>query len=78
MSGSRLSKDEPSRDGRPSYRVGLIPGDGIGPEVIAEAVKVVAATGIKLDTVSYDLGAGRYLRTGDVLPSSVLDELRQL
>jgi 3-isopropylmalate dehydrogenase len=59
-----------------SYRVGIIGGDGIGPEVVAEALKVVAASGVVLDTTEYDLGAGRYLRTGDVLPDADLEELR--
>ncbi len=59
------------------YKVAVIAGDGIGPEVIAEALKVVAASGVVLETVEYDLGAGRYERTGEVLPDSVLDELRR-
>jgi 3-isopropylmalate dehydrogenase len=54
----------------------VIGGDGIGPEVVAEALKVVAATGIGLDVSEFDLGGARYLRTGEVLPDSVLDELR--
>ena len=58
------------------HKVAVIGGDGIGPEVIAEALKVVAATGAAIETVDYDLGAGRYERTGEVLPDSVLDELR--
>jgi 3-isopropylmalate dehydrogenase len=58
--------------------VGLIGGDGIGPEVVAEAMKVVSAVGVRLDTVGYDLGAARYLRTGEALPDSVLAELRHL
>jgi 3-isopropylmalate dehydrogenase len=58
------------------HKVAVIGGDGIGPEVIAEALKVVAATGAAVETVDYDLGAGRYERTGEVLPDSVLDELR--
>ncbi len=58
------------------YSVAVIGGDGIGPEVVAEALKVVEAAGVKLETTSYDLGADRYLRTGEVLPDSVLDELR--
>ncbi len=62
--------------GTHSHRVALIGGDGIGPEVVAEACKVVAAAGVALDTVSYDLGADRYLRTGEVLPDPVLEELR--
>ena len=51
------------------HRVAVIGGDGIGPEVIAEALKVVAAAGVALDTVGYDLGAGHYERTGEVLPT---------
>jgi 3-isopropylmalate dehydrogenase len=60
------------------YKVGIIGGDGIGPEVIDETLKVIKATGIELDTVSYDLGADRYLRTGDVLPDATLEEIRGL
>ncbi len=60
------------------HRVGVIGGDGIGPEVVAEAMKVVAAAGVELDVEEYDLGAKRYLRTGEVLPDAVLDDLRQL
>jgi 3-isopropylmalate dehydrogenase len=60
------------------YKIGVIAGDGIGPEVLAEALKVVRAVGVDLDTVEYDLGGARYLRTGDVLPDDVLDELRGL
>ena len=58
------------------HRVAVIGGDGIGPEVCSEALKVVAATGVRLDTVDYDLGAGHYVRTGEVLPDAVLAELR--
>ena len=59
------------------YKVAVVGGDGIGPEVVAEALKVVAAAGVALDPVAYDLGADRYVRTGEVLPDPVLDELRQ-
>jgi 3-isopropylmalate dehydrogenase len=59
-----------------SYRIAVLGGDGIGPEVIAEALKVSRAAGATLDTVDYDLGGRRYLATGEVLPDSVLDELR--
>ena len=58
------------------YKIGVIGGDGIGPEVVAEALKVVRAAGVDLDTVEYDLGGARYLNTGEVLPDPVLDELR--
>ena len=59
-----------------AHRVGIIGGDGIGPEVIAEALKVVRAAGVDLETVDYDLGGRRYLATGEVLPDAVLEELR--
>jgi len=58
------------------HRIAVIGGDGIGPEVVHEALGVVAKAGVKLDLAEYDLGAARYLRTGDVLPDEVLDELR--
>ena len=61
-----------------AHRIGVIGGDGIGPEVVAEALKVARAAGADLDTVDYDLGGARYLRTGEVLPDAVLDELRGL
>ncbi|HEX3541822.1 MAG TPA: 3-isopropylmalate dehydrogenase [Acidimicrobiales bacterium] len=59
-----------------SYRIAVLGGDGIGPEVIAEALKVCHASGSRLEAVEYDLGARRYLASGEVLPDSVLDELR--
>ena len=59
-----------------AHRVGVLAGDGIGPEVVAEVLKVVRAAGVELETVDYDLGGDRYLRTGEVLPDAVLDELR--
>ncbi len=43
------------------HRVAVIGGDGIGPEVCEEALKVVAASGVDLDTTDFDLGASRYL-----------------
>src|SRR6202171_1869865 len=64
------------------FRIAVIPGDGIGPEVIAQGIRVLqavtAATGTELDFVSYDLGAERYLRTGEILPDSVFGELEQV
>ena len=59
-----------------SHRIAVIGGDGIGPEVVAEALKVVAKAGVDLDTVAFNLGGTRYLRDGTVLPDDVLDELR--
>jgi len=57
-------------------RVAIIDGDGIGPEVVAQGLRVVAAAGVVLDTTPYDLGGRRYLATGEVLPDAVLEELR--
>jgi isocitrate/isopropylmalate dehydrogenase len=42
-----------------AHKVGIIAGDGIGPEVIAEGLKVIRAAGVELDTTDYDLGAAR-------------------
>jgi len=61
-----------------THRVGVIGGDGIGPEVVAEALKVVRASGVDLSTVDYDLGGARYLRDGTVLPDEIVDEWRDL
>ena len=60
------------------HQVGVIGGDGIGPEVIAEALKVVRAAGVALDLTDYDLGGARYLRDGTVLPDELLEEWRGL
>ncbi|MDQ3502316.1 MAG: 3-isopropylmalate dehydrogenase [Actinomycetota bacterium] len=57
-------------------RLAVIGGDGIGPEVVAEGLKVLAAVLPGVDCTDYDLGAGAYHRTGEALPDSVLDELR--
>ncbi|MFF4992712.1 3-isopropylmalate dehydrogenase [Streptosporangium saharense] len=59
-----------------NVRLAVIPGDGIGAEVVTEGLKVLEAVGTKVETTTYDLGAGRYHRTGEVLPDVVLDELR--
>ena len=63
-----------------SHRIAVIPGDGTGPEVVAEGLKVLYAVagpaGIRFDYVYHDLGGERYLRTGEILPDSVLEELR--
>ncbi len=59
-----------------AHRVGVIGGDGIGPDVVAEALKVVRAAGVSVDTVDHDLGGVRYLRDGEVLPEADLEALR--
>ena len=61
-----------------AHRVGVIGGDGIGPEVVAEGLKVVAAAGVDLDTTHYDLGGSRYLRDGTVLDDATVEEWRGL
>jgi len=59
-----------------SLKLAVIPGDGIGPEVIAEAIKVLDAVLPGTEKTKYDLGAKRYHATGEVLPDSVLEEIR--
>jgi 3-isopropylmalate dehydrogenase len=63
-----------------TVKLAVIGGDGIGPEVVAEALKVLetatAASGTKFHPTEYDLGARRWHATGETLPDSVLDELR--
>ena len=65
-----------------TYRIGVIPGDGTGPEVVAEGLKALAAASgrnaFSYELASYDLGGERYLRTGETLPDSVLAELQTL
>jgi 3-isopropylmalate dehydrogenase len=58
-------------------RIGVIPGDGTGPEVVAEALRVLDAVRdeVHVDLVEFDLGADRYLRTGEVLPGEELARL---
>jgi 3-isopropylmalate dehydrogenase len=57
-------------------RLAVIAGDGIGPEVVAEGLKVLEAVLPGVETTPYDLGAAAYHRTGEALPDSVLEELR--
>ena len=61
---------------RVAHRIAIIGGDGIGPEVTAEALKVVRAAGVQFEAVEFDLGGARYLRDGEVLSDDTLDELR--
>ncbi len=63
-----------------AHRIAVIPGDGTGPEVIAEGLKVLNAVwdGFDAELITYDLGGERYLRTGETLPDSVLEELRRV
>ncbi len=59
-----------------AHRIGVIGGDGIGPEVVTEALKVVDAAGVEYSPVAFDLGGARYLRDGEVLPDDDLESLR--
>ena len=64
-----------------TYNIALIPGDGTGPEVVAEGIKVLASVAdkesFKIDYTTFDFGGDRYLKTGEVLPDSAADELRK-
>jgi 3-isopropylmalate dehydrogenase len=60
----------------PAIKLAVIGGDGIGPEVVAEALKVLQAADVAIEPTDYDLGAGRWHRTGETLPGSVLEEIR--
>jgi 3-isopropylmalate dehydrogenase len=62
-----------------SYNIAVIGGDGVGPEVIAQACKALRAAadrfGFVVETTDYDLGGQRWVRTGEILPAPVLSEL---
>ncbi len=62
-------------------KIAVIPGDGTGPEVTAEALKVLKAVapseGIQYELTPFDFGGERYLRTGETLPEGAVDELRK-
>src|SRR5262249_26721623 len=60
----------------PEIKLAVIGGDGIGPEVVAEALKVLKAAGLAIEETNYDLGAQRWHRTGETLPDAVLEEIR--
>ena len=62
------------------YKIAVIPGDGTGPEVVREGLKVLKAisekANFKYEAVTYDFGGERYKKTGEVLPDSALEELK--
>ncbi len=64
-----------------TYKIALMGGDGTGPEVLREGVKVLEAAarrcGFSLDTASFDFGGDRYLATGEILPDSAIEDFRQ-
>src|SRR5512145_242325 len=64
-----------------AYRIAVIAGDGVGPEVVREGLRVLDAVsqieGFRYETTAYPFGAEHYLKTRELMPESVLDELRQ-
>ncbi len=64
-----------------NYKIAVIAGDGTGPEVVREGIKVLTAAqnkfGFGMDFINYDLGGDRYLATGETLPDTVIGELKQ-
>ncbi|MDD5006033.1 MAG: 3-isopropylmalate dehydrogenase [Candidatus Omnitrophica bacterium] len=64
------------------YKIAVIAGDGTGPEVVREGLKVLEAAGkkfnFKYETIKYDFGGERYLKTGEILPESALKELEKM
>jgi len=65
--------------GSRTIRLAVVGGDGIGPEVVAEALKVLRAAtpeSVSIEETTYDLGARRWHRTGETLPDAVLEEIR--
>ena len=65
-----------------SYKIAVIGGDGTGPEVVNEGLKVLKAIadqqGFAYETISYDLGGERYRKTGEILPDSIYEELKKV
>ncbi len=76
-----MGSEDKTRSFMKSYNIAVIGGDGTGPEVVREAVKVLDAAAkkfkLKLNYTNYDIGGERYLKTGEILPDSVLAELRK-
>ncbi|NLF39509.1 3-isopropylmalate dehydrogenase, partial [bacterium] len=64
-----------------TYKIAAIGGDGTGPEVLREGIKVLSAAapkfGVKLDFTHFDFGGERYLRTGEVLPDSAISDMKK-
>lgn len=67
---------------RKTYKIGVIPGDGVGPEIIAAGMEVLRSAANRfnfgMETVYYDFGGDRYLKTGETLPDSAIEELKKL
>jgi 3-isopropylmalate dehydrogenase len=59
-----------------NIRLAVVPGDGIGPEVVAEGLKVLDALGLTIEQTVYELGAAYWHKTGEALPDATLEEIR--
>jgi len=63
-----------------TYKIAVVPGDGTGPEVVKEGLKVLSAAagaeGVKFETKEFDFGGERYMKTGETLPDSAIEELK--
>jgi 3-isopropylmalate dehydrogenase len=71
-----MSSQEAASSPSTPKRVAVVGGDGIGPEVVSEALKCIDSLGLNLQTQHFDLGADRYKRDGEVLSDSTVEELR--
>lgn len=77
-----MSQALSTKQAKSSYKIAVMGGDGTGPEVVNEGLKVLRALGqslkINFDWIPYDLGGERYKKTGDILPDTALAELRKV
>ncbi|MDI6689934.1 MAG: 3-isopropylmalate dehydrogenase [Actinomycetota bacterium] len=77
-----MSNEQRTTNSEQRYRIGVIPGDGTGPEVIREGLKVLrSVSGVmrfQCEFVEYDFGGERYLRTGETIPDSAIEEFKRL
>ncbi len=77
-----IGRDRKARRAYGFDEIALVPGDGTGPEVVAEGLKALKAVSerfnFKYELIPYDLGGGRYLKTKETLPESVLEELKRV
>jgi 3-isopropylmalate dehydrogenase len=78
----RKTKNQKGIKMNKTYQIAVISGDGTGPEVVAEGLKVLKSAapkaGVSFNFIPYDLGGERYLKNGEILPESVLSELKKV
>ena len=64
-----------------TYKIAVMGGDGTGPEVVREGIKILNVlqekAGFKCEYTEFDFGGDRYMRTGEILPDSAIEEFRQ-